>query len=169
MRSFGKVPNVLNFSGIVLILLEDYRWLFSYCVSYTQVPKGLPYFAVEFGLDGGFAHVIENEDLVPHYFGKVLCMILFMWSIHKSGGCFGLFMILSTLLRISFHSSVQQCLIKQMSLLQAFLCLMPSCEPSTGSPLGCVQDVLLPPQYYRKNCGSSLPTTHLSYAIFFLL
>ncbi|CAB3983425.1 CWF19 2 [Paramuricea clavata] len=36
----------------------------------SSVPKGLPYFAVEFGLDGGFAHVIENEDLIPHYFGK---------------------------------------------------------------------------------------------------
>lgn len=40
-------------------------------IAYLQVPKGLPYFAVEFGLDGGFAHVIENEDLIPHYFGKV--------------------------------------------------------------------------------------------------
>ena len=36
----------------------------------SSVPKGLPYFAVEFGLGGGFAHVIENEDLIPHYFGK---------------------------------------------------------------------------------------------------
>lgn len=34
------------------------------------VPKGLPYFSVEFGLDGGFAHVIEDEELFPHYFGK---------------------------------------------------------------------------------------------------
>lgn len=36
-----------------------------------QIPKGLPYFTVEFGLDGGYAHVIENEEMVPHYFGKV--------------------------------------------------------------------------------------------------
>ncbi|XP_068720114.1 CWF19-like protein 2 [Montipora capricornis] len=36
----------------------------------AAVPKGLPYFSVEFGLDGGFAHVIEEEDLFPHYFGK---------------------------------------------------------------------------------------------------
>ena len=36
-----------------------------------QVPKGLAYFAVEFGLDGGFAHVIEDDDRFPHYFGKV--------------------------------------------------------------------------------------------------
>lgn len=34
------------------------------------VPKGLPYFAVEFGTDGGFAHVIEDEALFPVYFGK---------------------------------------------------------------------------------------------------
>ncbi|XP_040047620.2 CWF19-like protein 2 isoform X1 [Gasterosteus aculeatus] len=35
-----------------------------------SVPRGLPYFAVDFGLQGGFAHVIENEQKFPHYFGK---------------------------------------------------------------------------------------------------
>lgn len=40
-------------------------------LSLFQVPKGLPYFAVEFGLDGGFAHVIEEEQNFHHYFGKV--------------------------------------------------------------------------------------------------
>ncbi|XP_038840398.1 CWF19-like protein 2 isoform X1 [Salvelinus namaycush] len=34
------------------------------------VPRGLPYFSVDFGLQGGFAHVIENEHKFPHYFGK---------------------------------------------------------------------------------------------------
>ncbi|KAJ8343166.1 hypothetical protein SKAU_G00304950 [Synaphobranchus kaupii] len=34
------------------------------------IPKGLPYFSVDFGLQGGFAHVIENEKKFPHYFGK---------------------------------------------------------------------------------------------------
>ncbi|XP_061923232.1 CWF19-like protein 2 [Entelurus aequoreus] len=34
------------------------------------VPRGLPYFAVDFGLQGGFAHVIENQQKFPHYFGK---------------------------------------------------------------------------------------------------
>ncbi|XP_047676758.1 CWF19-like protein 2 isoform X2 [Tachysurus fulvidraco] len=34
------------------------------------VPRGLPYFSVDFGLQGGFAHVIENQDKFPHYFGK---------------------------------------------------------------------------------------------------
>ncbi|XP_029303044.1 CWF19-like protein 2 [Cottoperca gobio] len=34
------------------------------------VPRGLPYFAVDFGLQGGFAHVIENEQKFTHYFGK---------------------------------------------------------------------------------------------------
>lgn len=38
---------------------------------FFQVPRGLPYFAVDFGLQGGFAHVIENEQKFPHYFGKV--------------------------------------------------------------------------------------------------
>ena len=39
--------------------------------SIFKIPKGLPYFAVEFGLDGGFAHVIEEEESFPYYFGKV--------------------------------------------------------------------------------------------------
>ena len=38
---------------------------------HLQVPPGFPYFSVDFGLDGGFAHVIEDEQLFPHYFGKV--------------------------------------------------------------------------------------------------
>lgn len=37
----------------------------------SQVPKELPYFAVEFGADGsGYAHVIEKEDEFQRYFGK---------------------------------------------------------------------------------------------------
>ena len=36
----------------------------------ASVPKGLPYFSVVFGLYGGFAHVIEEEELFQHYFGK---------------------------------------------------------------------------------------------------
>lgn len=39
-----------------------------------SIPKGLPYFSVEFGLDGGFAHVVEDEHLFPQYFGKVSIM-----------------------------------------------------------------------------------------------
>ncbi|XP_025955955.1 CWF19-like protein 2 isoform X2 [Dromaius novaehollandiae] len=35
-----------------------------------SVPKGLPYFSVDFGLQGGFAHVIEDQHRFPHYFGK---------------------------------------------------------------------------------------------------
>ncbi|XP_062515111.1 CWF19-like protein 2 [Corticium candelabrum] len=35
-----------------------------------SVPRGFPYFSVEFGLDGGYAHVIENEANFPLYFGK---------------------------------------------------------------------------------------------------
>ncbi|XP_042648113.1 CWF19-like protein 2 isoform X2 [Tyto alba] len=35
-----------------------------------SVPKGLPYFSVDFGLQGGFAHVIEDQHEFPHYFGK---------------------------------------------------------------------------------------------------
>ncbi|XP_052045151.1 CWF19-like protein 2 [Apodemus sylvaticus] len=35
-----------------------------------SVPRGLPYFAVDFGLQGGFAHIIEDQHKFPHYFGK---------------------------------------------------------------------------------------------------
>ena len=35
-----------------------------------SVPKDFPYFYVEFGLDDGFAHVVEDFDLFPRYFGK---------------------------------------------------------------------------------------------------
>eukprot|EP00041_Stephanoeca_diplocostata_P038737 m.1548000 g.1548000 ORF g.1548000 m.1548000 type:complete len:187 (-) comp25262_c1_seq8:4531-5091(-) len=34
-----------------------------------SVPRGFPYFSVEFGMDGGFAHVIEDEQKFPKYFG----------------------------------------------------------------------------------------------------
>ncbi|XP_045068736.1 CWF19-like protein 2 [Coregonus clupeaformis] len=34
------------------------------------VPRGLPYFSVDFGLQGSFFHVIENEHKFPHYFVK---------------------------------------------------------------------------------------------------
>ncbi len=36
-----------------------------------SIPKNFPYFHVEFGMDGGYAHVIENEDMFPQDFGKV--------------------------------------------------------------------------------------------------
>ena len=35
-----------------------------------SLPTGLPYFFAEFGLDGGFGHVIEDTDQFPHYFGR---------------------------------------------------------------------------------------------------
>lgn len=34
-----------------------------------SIPKGFPYFSVSFGTDGGFAHVIEDENIFPQYFG----------------------------------------------------------------------------------------------------
>ncbi|XP_015594629.1 CWF19-like protein 2 isoform X2 [Cephus cinctus] len=34
------------------------------------IPKGLPYFAVDFGMQGGFAHVIEDERLFPRNFAQ---------------------------------------------------------------------------------------------------
>ncbi|XP_045499855.1 CWF19-like protein 2 homolog [Colias croceus] len=34
------------------------------------IPKGLPYFWVDFGMDPGFAHVIEDQQLFPKTFGE---------------------------------------------------------------------------------------------------
>ncbi|XP_050433202.1 CWF19-like protein 2 [Adelges cooleyi] len=34
------------------------------------VPKSLPYFAVDFGMQGGYAHVIEDEKLFPNNFAE---------------------------------------------------------------------------------------------------
>ena len=34
------------------------------------IPKGLPYFSVDFGLDSGFAHVIEDERSFPRNFAN---------------------------------------------------------------------------------------------------
>uniref|UniRef100_A0A7S4KQA5 Cwf19-like C-terminal domain-containing protein n=1 Tax=Guillardia theta TaxID=55529 RepID=A0A7S4KQA5_GUITH len=43
----------------------------------TKIPKHMPYFSVEFGLQGGFAHVVENERKFPKTFGAdILCGIL---------------------------------------------------------------------------------------------
>ena len=35
-----------------------------------SLPTGLPYFFAEFGVDGGFGHIIEDTDQFPHYFGR---------------------------------------------------------------------------------------------------
>jgi hypothetical protein len=37
-----------------------------------SLPKGLPYFSVDFGLEDGFAHIIEDKEAFPSYFAKVL-------------------------------------------------------------------------------------------------
>ena len=36
------------------------------------MPKHMPYFTVAFGLDDGYAHVIENSEAFPNYFAKVI-------------------------------------------------------------------------------------------------
>lgn len=35
-----------------------------------QVPRGFPYFAVDFGVSNGYAHVVEDLSLFPSYFGR---------------------------------------------------------------------------------------------------
>lgn len=35
------------------------------------IPKGLPYFAVDFGMQPGYAHVIEEKRLFPNNFAQV--------------------------------------------------------------------------------------------------
>lgn len=37
----------------------------------AAIPKGLPYFWVNFGMDSGFAHVIEDQDRFPASFAQV--------------------------------------------------------------------------------------------------
>ena len=36
----------------------------------NSVPPGFPYFSVDFGISGGYAHVVEDKAKFPHYFGK---------------------------------------------------------------------------------------------------
>ena len=38
-----------------------------------SLPKGLPYFFVEFGTDGGYGHIIEDQSKFPRHFGKEVC------------------------------------------------------------------------------------------------
>lgn len=38
-----------------------------------SVPLGLPYFFVEFGMDGGYGHIVEDQSKFPHYFGREVC------------------------------------------------------------------------------------------------
>lgn len=35
------------------------------------IPKSLPYFSVDFGMQGGYAHVIEDEKMFPNNFAEV--------------------------------------------------------------------------------------------------
>lgn len=36
----------------------------------STIPRNMPYFAVNFGMDDGYAHVIENDDNFPDHFAK---------------------------------------------------------------------------------------------------
>jgi len=50
------------------------------------IPKGLPYFAVNFGDDDGFAHVIEDENAFPPNFAQVQFILAFApsnWNLNK--------------------------------------------------------------------------------------
>lgn len=58
-----------------------------------SVPKGLPYFHVDFGMQNGFAHVIEDEQEFPRNFaqgesfilmmtGKVVCLFRCYQTVH---------------------------------------------------------------------------------------
>lgn len=44
------------------------------------IPKGFSYFAVDFGLQAGYAHIIEDEGHFPNYFAHV-CSDLFFFFI----------------------------------------------------------------------------------------
>ena len=49
-----------------------------------SIPKGFPYFSVNFGLQDGFAHVIEDEQSFPWYFGKVRYDISLIQQMHSA-------------------------------------------------------------------------------------
>ncbi len=36
-----------------------------------SIPQGFPYFFVEFGIDSGYVHVVEQEAKFSRYFGRV--------------------------------------------------------------------------------------------------
>ena len=42
------------------------------------VPKGLPYFCVDFGMQPGFAHIIEDEYRFSGAFAQVIYLYLFI-------------------------------------------------------------------------------------------
>ena len=46
--------------------------LFILLSSFFKIPKHMPYFTVAFGLDDGYAHIIENNEAFPSHFAKVL-------------------------------------------------------------------------------------------------
>lgn len=47
------------------------------------IPKGFSYFAVDFGLQPGYAHVIENENKFPQNFAHVRFWIVDL-IVHRS-------------------------------------------------------------------------------------
>ena len=61
-----------------------------------SIPKNFPYFSVEFGLGGGFAHVIEDETQFPPDFGKVgIASLCFAFAVaHHHLFCFLFFSFL---------------------------------------------------------------------------
>ncbi len=36
-----------------------------------SIPKNMPYFAVNFGVNDGYAHIIEKSEAFPAHFAKV--------------------------------------------------------------------------------------------------
>lgn len=48
------------------------------------IPKGLPYFWVDFGMESGFAHIIEDQQLFPSNFAQVKnSFITFSENLHE--------------------------------------------------------------------------------------
>jgi hypothetical protein len=43
---------------------------------HIKIPKNMPYFAVNFGLEEGYAHVIENSEAFPEHFAKVIFLFI---------------------------------------------------------------------------------------------
>ena len=53
-----------------------------------SIPEGFPYFNIEFGIDSGYAHVIEDEKKFSRYLGRVGTVFHFyLLSVEKIFTC----------------------------------------------------------------------------------
>ncbi|KRX75317.1 CWF19-like protein 2 -like protein [Trichinella sp. T6] len=67
---FETAKNVKHMPHCFLECIPVSKKIFECAPMYFKIPAGFSYFVVYFGLEGGMAHIIENESLVPSWFGQ---------------------------------------------------------------------------------------------------